>query len=560
METTTSTAAADSIAVFTADRFVEGLCASLAWEATIQLGDAAISSRLVERVLRRAWDERDRFATADALLRHARDAARDAIAREAERRLDVTKFDDDTQRMLPLPGDLHAMSAVEVHRRLVEHGSANGIGDVAPPTIAPAFGPSSAATAPVFAAAAPAAPAPSASPAASFSPGASAARSSEVTGGPSLAMPSASAHASSSTVAHVDATRVARGRSTPATAPVVVTDAPRRIVATPEPAVGAGVARPSDVRRSSAVRERPHLRAASFITHEDRKGFRPRVVAGALALVAVCAVLAWKALGGDSAESVAIAALDAPSGASGATKDGEQLTLALPGGSIARLGAGASIKASATFGDGARALTIAGPVSVSVADREGAPVAFGTGAHRWVMHEGVVAFAPDGERLLAKVDSGVVTFVAGKNRTSIESGRTVAVSADGSIVPVEGAAQDEAFSWQRGRLQLRDASMLQLRERIQQWYGLDVRFASPRASSERVTLDVPLEPADSLLAALATLGGGEIERAGGVVTVGLTQAKPARRTAVSPRPRGRESLSALPAMPRIQPLPTIPPD
>lgn len=373
-------------------------------------------------------------------------------------------------------------------------------------------------------------------------------------------MPSASAHASSSTVAHVDATRVARGRSTPATAPVVVTDAPRRIVATPEPAVGTGAARSSDVRRSSAVRERPHLRAASFITHEDRKGFRPRVVAGALALVAVCAVLAWKALGGDSAESVAIAALDAPSGASGATKDGEQLTLALPGGSIARLGAGASIKASATFGDGARALTIAGPVSVSVADREGAPVAFGTGAHRWVMHEGVVAFAPDGERLLAKVDSGVVTFVAGKNRTSIESGRTVAVSADGSIVPVEGAAQDEAFSWQRGRLQLRDASMLQLRERIQQWYGLDVRFASPRASSERVTLDVPLEPADSLLAALATLGGGEIERAGGVVTVGLTQSKPARRTAASPRPRGRESLSALPAMPRIQPLPTIPPD
>lgn len=551
METTTSTAAADSIAVFTADRFVEGLCASLAWEATIQLGDAAISSRLVERVLRRAWDERDRFATADALLRHARDAARDAITREAERRLDVTKFDDDTQRMLPLPGDLHAMSAVEVHRRLVEHGSATGIGVVAPPTIAPAFAPA--------APAAPAASAPSASPAASFSPAASAARSSEVTGGPSLAMPSASAHASSSTVAHVDATRVARGRSTPATAPVVVTDAPRRIVATPEPAVGTGAARSSDVRRSSAVRERPHLRAASFITHEDRKGFRPRVVAGALALVAVCAVLAWKALGGDSAESVAIAALDAPSGASGATKDGEQLTLALPGGSIARLGAGASIKASATFGDGARALTIAGPVSVSVADREGAPVAFGTGAHRWVMHEGVVAFAPDGERLLAKVDSGVVTFVAGKNRTSIESGRTVAVSADGSIVPVEGAAQDEAFSWQRGRLQLRDASMLQLRERIQQWYGLDVRFASPRASSERVTLDVPLEPADSLLAALATLGG-EIERAGGVVTVGLTQAKPARRTAASPRPRGRESLSALPAMPRIQPLPTIPPD
>jgi hypothetical protein len=84
-----SAGAQNGIAALAAQQYVDQLYASLAWDATIQLGDAALASRLVERVLRRAWNERERFATVDAFLRHASDASREAIAREAERVLAI---------------------------------------------------------------------------------------------------------------------------------------------------------------------------------------------------------------------------------------------------------------------------------------------------------------------------------------------------------------------------------------------------------------------------------------------------------------------------------------
>ncbi len=101
------------------DPFVDRLFAPLAWEATVRLGDPAIASRLVERVLHRVWEERERFATADALLRHAQDAALGAIQREADRRLEVTRFDDGGAA-LAVPGDLQLMSVEAVRRRLRE--------------------------------------------------------------------------------------------------------------------------------------------------------------------------------------------------------------------------------------------------------------------------------------------------------------------------------------------------------------------------------------------------------------------------------------------------------
>lgn len=83
------------------------------------------------------------------------------------------------------------------------------------------------------------------------------------------------------------------------------------------------------------------------------------------------------------------------------------------------------------------------------------------------------------------------------------------------------------FAWRRGRLQVRDATILALRERVQQWFGVDVRIASPRAASERISLHVPLASADSLIAALALLGDGKIERSGTEITVGVAPGREA---------------------------------
>ena len=99
-----------------ADRFVEDLFPSLAWTATVRLADPVMSSRLVERVLRQAWAERERFATPELLYEHVRSAARVAIEREAERRLATVRFDDAASMLIP--GDLHAMTVQAVQRRL----------------------------------------------------------------------------------------------------------------------------------------------------------------------------------------------------------------------------------------------------------------------------------------------------------------------------------------------------------------------------------------------------------------------------------------------------------
>ena len=531
----------NGIAALAAQHYVDQLYPSLAWAATIQLGDAAMASRLVERVLRRAWNERDRFATVDAFLRHASDAASEAIAREAERRQDVTMFDDAAQRSLPMPGDLHLMSAEQVHRRLLGQvaapapsrphaGEATQGRDVVPePAAAPpaAVGP--------LTAVAPAMPAP------------------VVTPSPIVR------DTVTATVASVGQTpAIAAARST---AEVVVSPRGGRI--TP----AAATALPVPPAAQPSGRERPHLRGAAYITGAERRlPVPPRILAMAAGGIAVVLFVAWRLFGGPSSEELAIAALDAPAGLSDSTARGKQTTMALPGGSSAVLGASASVRASATFADGARALTIVGPVALSIAGESDAPVAVGVGAQRFVTGAGAVAFTTDGERVLVQVDSGEVQYLNKAKRAPISGGSAIAVEPDGTIVPLDSSVAAEAFAWRRGRLQVRGATILALRERVQQWFGVDVRFASPRAASERISLDVPLASADSLIAALAALGDGTIERSGTEITVGVAPgraapapaaARPKRASRPARTERSRR-VPAIPKMPVIAPLPTIP--
>ncbi|MCU0623492.1 MAG: hypothetical protein MUF53_06445, partial [Gemmatimonadaceae bacterium] len=104
-------------APLTVERYVQLLYPRLAWEATLRLGDPSTAGRLVERVLHRAWRERDRFAAGDALMRHASESAEAAIAREEGRRLAVTRFDAE-EAAVGLPGDLSPLSTHAVAERL----------------------------------------------------------------------------------------------------------------------------------------------------------------------------------------------------------------------------------------------------------------------------------------------------------------------------------------------------------------------------------------------------------------------------------------------------------
>lgn len=386
----TTTTSALPIAAIPVERFVERLYASLAWEATVRLGDAAIASRLVERVLHRAWDERDRFATFDALYRHVQDAALAAVAAEAVRRRDVTRFDGERNDH-PVPGSLESMSLDAVRQRIAD------------------------------------------------------------------------------------------GRK-PAVTPTAV---PRPSRTTPRP-------RGSIARFSAAPEPR-------FQLDERQK----QLAIGAAVLVVILVVFAL-ARGGspDDPQARALAALADTTGASYLTAQAERKDVALPDSSVARLGAGASVGTNAAFGDGARAVRIAGPVSVSLRRDSSALAAITVGEHRFVTAGGVVSFATNTAGLvLVQVDSGDVVLVRDSSRVRLVEGSVVRIGS-GTPMPLTRYQRDAAFGWRLGRLQLAGESLGTIAAAARQWYGVDVRFPADRAPTDTASLDVPLASRDSLVDAL----------------------------------------------------------
>jgi len=459
---TTSTSALP-IAAIPVERFVERLYAPLAWEATVRLGDAAIASRLVERVLHRAWDERDRFATFDALYRHVQDAALAAVAAEAERRRDVTRFDGERHDH-PVPGSLERMSLDAVRQRIADGRKPA----VTPTAIAAVVAP------------------PAAQPVA-----------------PPVAQPMPQP------VAHQPAP------------PTAAAPAPDR--AFPKPQVRMSIGR--EAVRGATPEDRPSARNSGAMPRPSRATPRPsgsiarfsaapeprfqlderqKQLAIGAAVLAVILVLFALMRGGSPGDpqALAFAALADTTGASYLTAQAELKDVTLPDSSVARLGAGASVGTNAAFGDGARALRIAGPVSVSLRSDSTALAAITVGEHRFVTAGGVVSFATNTAGLvLVQVDSGDVVLVRDSSRVRLVEGSVVRIGA-GMPMPLTRYQRDAAFGWRLGRLQLTGEPLAAIAESARQWYGVDVRFPADRAQTDTASLDVPLASRDSLVDAL----------------------------------------------------------
>jgi ferric-dicitrate binding protein FerR (iron transport regulator) len=451
------------------DRFVEGLFAPLAWEATVRLGDPAMASRLVERVLHRVWDERDRFATPDALMRHATDAARGAITREADRRRDVTQFDD-AGLALPAPGDLRLMSVEAVRRRLAEGRRP------APTPAAPmvAVGNPTAASAPMPTAA-PAAPA---APMAPMAPISSATR---------------------------DATNGATAGATP---------------------------RPSGARpRPSAAR--PKLRLTGAVPVQaapPARRWSPRLIGVAAGGVAVLLAVAWRVTHREPPLARAVAALADTTGLAKATARGQSADVAVPTLLTAHLGPDASLRASATFEAGPRALTVSGPVTLALATDSALPTVISTGAHRWMTHGVQGAVMTDGARLLVRVDSGALELLGDSIKGRVTAGNAASLDPVAGLAPLPPAERDAAFAWRTGRLVLARGPVRRATAAALQWFDLEVRFQPERTAADSIAVDVPLAGPDSLLTALAAPVNGTVEATGKKVTI-RAGTKPAAKPA-----------------------------
>lgn len=436
MSTTSPSSVASSlpIAAIPVERFVERLYAPLAWEATVRLGDPAIASRIVERVLHRAWDERDRFATFDALNRHVQDAALAAVTAEADRRRDVTRFDDASNHV---PGSLESMSVDAVRRRIGEGRQAKAT----PPELAAVIQATPIAPAPI-------APAPIDPPSVSPAP--------RPAHKPRLSM---------------SAARV---------------DAPPARPSQPAP------------RKSAAS----GLFPAVDSTPSRFTNLQMRVGIGAVVVIALASVVALQANVTRDPQTTALAALADSSGPSHESARGDTKEVTLPDSSIARLGAEGTLQTNSTFGDGARALRIAGPVVLQLKEDSSALAAIQVGEHRFLMAGGTAAFNKDAAGLVTlQVDSGDVILVRDSSRVRIVAGSVVRIG-PGTPLTLSRDERDAAFGWRTGRLQLAGASLRTIGAATRQWYDVEVRFPTDRAQADTASIDVPLTSRDSLVVAL----------------------------------------------------------
>lgn len=511
MSTTTSSAL--PIAAIPVERFVERLYAPLAWEATVRLGDPAISSRLVERVLHRAWDERERFATFEALYRHAQDAALAAIEREADRRRDVTRFEGGDANA-SVPGSLDLMSVDAVRRRIGEGRTTA----TTPPSVIAVTAP---APIPVPAAPVIAAPAP---------------------------------------VVAAPAPRPSVAATAPAPMPPRAAHKPR--ISMSAARVSGPVAAPTSPRapRTTGSMNRMSQASQPMITlDEDQKKL---AIGGGVALVAIIIALAMSRGAGFDSQARAFAALADSAGPTHETARAELKQVPLAEGDTARLGAGASLGVNSTFGDGARALHITGPASLSLRNDSTALAAIQVGSQRFVTAGMVAAFNTDAAGLVVvQVDSGDLVLVRDSVRVRLIEGSIVRIGT-GTPMPLTRDQRNAAFGWRQGRLQLRSAPLSVIATAAKQWFDAELRYPSDRAPSDTASLDVPLASRDSLVDALESALRARAEVSGDRITFqAATAPADARRASSTPANRRAPSVAPLVAPPNLTlpPMPTIPP-
>ena len=303
-------------------------------------------------------------------------------------------------------------------------------------------------------------------------------------------------------------------------------------------------------RRAAAGAAQPALHFADRIRAAEAPRISPRVIGIAAAATIAVLLLGWLIFGRPDAEALALTALAAELGDPTSTTSGQRALVTLADGSIVRLGANATVRSSVSYGDGARAVVLQGPVSVSLGSGNEQPVAIATGANQWVTTGAVATFGQAGDHTLVVVDSGAIELVLDDKRERLESGQAVRVSTGGAIEPLDDATRATEFAWRDGRFVARAVALRDLRSPLLQWFDRELKLADGIAPDMAVSLDVPLDATDSLSAALARETGLNVTEEGRELRV-VTPQPAASPAPVTRRPR-RDLFLPPPTLPELR--------
>lgn len=218
--------------------------------------------------------------------------------------------------------------------------------------------------------------------------------------------------------------------------------------------------------------------------------------------------------------------------ASYVTAIGVSRDIRLADGTAVRLGPASSIQLDAGFGDGHRRLTLHGEAWFNVTHDERKPFAIRVGAT--TVEDGGTAFqvreSPDRE-VSVRVAEGAVRLTRSAGRDStvmLQAGDGAVASATGIVVSSGSVTTQEREALAAGRLTFTDASLVEVHDALERWYGVNLIVADSALARRHVTADFTGEPMSRVASVLGLTLGVNAELHGDTIELLRATGVPAR--------------------------------
>lgn len=108
----------------------------------------------------------------------------------------------------------------------------------------------------------------------------------------------------------------------------------------------------------------------------------------------------------------------------------------------------------------------------------------------------------DEMRLTVRADSGALRVVVGGTERRLSQGQAVTIDRSGSVSDADAATAELELSWTENRFVLREVTVADAAQALWRWYGMDVSVPDAAVGARAVSVDVPLDSRQPVIAAL----------------------------------------------------------
>jgi transmembrane sensor len=212
-----------------------------------------------------------------------------------------------------------------------------------------------------------------------------------------------------------------------------------------------------------------------------------------------------------------------------ATGVGSRRSITLEDGSVVQLGPESWIDVRNDYGRAERAVRMQGEAYFEVKHDAAHPFVVRTAAAE-VRDLGtaftVRTLGVTGARVAVTEGSVELSTASGKGEQVLRAGDRGEVTAEGAVTVERGVATEDDVAWTRGRLVFRDATVPEVADALERWYGITLVVRDPELANRHLTASFGTETADEAVAVVAAALGGQLVRRGDTAAVVPAGASP----------------------------------